>query len=136
MEEELIQFFIPMKKIPTVTHQEKQVHVVHDKPVFYEPEELKRARALFMDSFGQHAPEKEMNGKVRLLIKYCFKNNGKHKNGEYKDTKPDLDNSTKLVQDCLTRLGFWKDDRYVVSLIAEKFWADMPGIFIRIEGVS
>ena len=37
-------FFLSMQP-PTVTHQEKQVHVVNGKPVFYEPAELKAARA-------------------------------------------------------------------------------------------
>ncbi|WP_057871096.1 RusA family crossover junction endodeoxyribonuclease [Liquorilactobacillus ghanensis] len=136
MTEKVIQFFVPMKKIPTVTHQEKQVSVVKGKPVFYEPAELRNARQLYMDMFGQYTPEQKMPGKVRMTIKYCFPLKGKHGDGEYKDTKPDLDNMTKLVQDCLTKLGFWKDDRYVVSLIAEKFWAQMPGIFIRIEDVG
>ena len=38
-----MEFFMVMVP-PTVTHQEKQVHVVNGKPVFYEPAELKRAR--------------------------------------------------------------------------------------------
>lgn len=40
----IIDFFMPMEP-PTCTHQEKQVHVVNGKPVFYEPAELKAARA-------------------------------------------------------------------------------------------
>ncbi|MDF2722122.1 MAG: BCBBV1cgp24, partial [Paenibacillus sp.] len=41
----------------------------------------------------------------------------------------------KLLLDCMTDLGFWKDDSLVVSLIAEKFWAKLPGIYIKIEEV-
>lgn len=33
----------------------------------------------------------------------------------------------------MTKLGFWKDDSYVASLIVEKFWAKVPGIYIRVE---
>ena len=29
--------------------------------------------------------------------------------------------------------GFWKDDALVASEFVEKFWADIPGIHIRIE---
>ncbi|WP_432651737.1 RusA family crossover junction endodeoxyribonuclease, partial [Huintestinicola sp.] len=29
--------------------------------------------------------------------------------------------------------GFWKDDALVASEIIEKFWADIPGIWICIE---
>ena len=35
----MTEFFMPMIP-PTVTHQEKQVHVVKGKPVFYEPQDL------------------------------------------------------------------------------------------------
>ena len=136
MTQKVIQFFVPMKRLPTVTHQEKKVSVVHGKPIVYEPAELRNTRQLYMDMFGRYVPDQKMLGKVRMTIKYCFPLQGKHLDGEYKDTKPDLDNMTKLVQDCLTKLEFWKDDRYVVSLIAEKFWAQMPGIFIRIEEVG
>ena len=37
------EFFMAMIP-PTCTHQEKQVHVVKGKPVFYEPQEVKAAR--------------------------------------------------------------------------------------------
>lgn len=35
----------------------------------------------------------------------------------------------------MTDLKFWKDDALVVSLVAEKFWAKLPGIYIKIEEV-
>ena len=31
---------------------------------------------------------------------------------------------------CVT--GFWLDDAQVASEVAEKFWADIPGIFVQI----
>ena len=52
----------------------------------------------------------------------------------YKTTKPDLDNAQKLLMDCMTKAGFWKDDAEVSSMILEKFWvSDIPGIWIRVE---
>ncbi|OMF98197.1 RusA family crossover junction endodeoxyribonuclease [Paenibacillus sp. FSL R7-0337] len=127
------EFFMPMKKPPTITHQQKQVAVVNDKPVFYEPEELKAARAKLMAHLGQHVPVRAYVGPVRLLVKWCFPLKGQHQDGEYKTTRPDIDNSQKLLFDCMTDLRFWKDDALVVSLIAEKFWAKLPGIYIKIE---
>lgn len=37
----MIEFFLPMEKIPTTTHQQKKVNVRNGKPVFYEPVECK-----------------------------------------------------------------------------------------------
>ena len=36
----------------------------------------------------------------------------------------------------MTELGFWKDDALVASEITEKFWADVPGIYVRIEDLE
>lgn len=47
--------------------------------------------------------------------------------------KPDTDNLQKLLKDCMTARGFWKDDAQVASEICEKFWAERPGIYICVE---
>ena len=127
----LTEFFMPMIP-PTVTHQEKQVHVVNGKPVFYEPADLKTARQKLMDHLAGHKPEQPYQYGIRLMVKWCFPRE-KHANGEYRITKPDTDNLQKLLKDCMTACGFWKDDAQVASEIVEKFWADVSGIYVRIE---
>lgn len=131
----MTEFFMPMKTVPTVTHQQKQVHVVNGKPIFYEPAELKAARSKLMAHLGQHVPEKKYTKSVRLMVKWCFPITGQHTDGEYKYTKPDTDNLQKMLKDCMTDCGYWKDDALVVSEIVEKFWAKMPGIYIKIEAI-
>lgn len=127
----ITEFFMPMKP-PTCTHQQKQVTVVNSKPVFYEPDDLKAARAKLMAHLGKHVPDKGYTGPIRLITKWCFPK-GRHKDGQWKTTKPDTDNLQKLLKDCMTDVGFWKDDALVTSEIIEKFWADVPGIYIKIE---
>jgi len=129
-----ISFFLPIIP-PTVTHQEKQVHVVNGKPIFYEPDNLKAARSKLSAHLAKHKSEKKYTGPVRLVVKWCFPR-GKHKDGEYKTTKPDTDNLQKLLKDVMTDVGFWKDDALVASEIIEKFWAEIPGIYISIEELS
>ena len=127
----MTEFFIAMNP-PTVTHQEHKVAVVHGKPVFYDPPELKAARQKLMAHLGTEVPEEPYRKGVRLVTKWCFPN-GRHKDGESRITKPDTDNLQKLLKDCMTMCGFWKDDALVASEIVEKFWAEVPGIYIRIE---
>ncbi|MDT2595619.1 RusA family crossover junction endodeoxyribonuclease [Enterococcus dongliensis] len=129
----MIEFFMPMAKVPTVTHQQKQVHVVNGKPVFYEPADLKAARSKLNGYLSHNIPEKMIEGPVRLTVKWLFPITGKHFNGEWKYTKPDTDNLQKLLKDCMTTCRFWKDDALVCSEIVEKFWANQTGIYIRIE---
>lgn len=126
------EFFMAMKNPPTVTHQEHKVAVINNKPVFYEPEELKAARAKLMAHLGSYVPDDKYTGAVRLTTKWCFPR-GKHKDGEYRTTKPDTDNLQKLLKDCMTAVGFWKDDAQVASEICEKFWMEVTGIYIRID---
>lgn len=68
-----------------------------------------------------------------MVTKWCFSVTGKHKDGEYRITKPDTDNLQKLLKDVMTDLGYWTDDALVASEIIEKFWAEVPGIYIKIE---
>lgn len=125
------EFFLPMAP-PTKTHQEKQVRVVNGKPVLYEPAELKAVRTKLEAHLAKHVPEEKYTGPVRLMTKWCFPN-GKHPPGTYKTTKPDTDNMVKTLKDVMTKLGYWVDDSLVASEIIEKFWAAVPGIYIRIE---
>lgn len=129
------EFFLPILP-PTKTHQEKQVRVVNGKPIFYEPAELLAVRQKLEAHLAKHVPEEKYTGPVRLMTKWCFPITGKHIDGQFKTTKPDTDNMVKTLKDVMTKLGYWKDDSLVASEIIEKFWAAVPGIYIRIEDLE
>ncbi len=129
------EFFMPMIT-PEKTYQEKQVSVIKGKPVFYEPAELKEVRAKLQAHLSRHVPEKKYIGAVRLTVKWCFPITGKHRNGEYRITRPDLTNLQKMFEDVMTDLGYWTDDALIASEIVEKFWADLPGIYVMIEDLG
>jgi len=118
---------------PTKTHQQKKVKIVNGKPIFYEPPELQVARVKLQSHLSKHVPHDKYTGAVRLVTKWCFPITGKHVNGEYKTSKPDTDNLQKMLKDVMTDLKFWTDDALVASEITEKFWAEVPGIYISIE---
>lgn len=128
-----IEFFMPMIP-PTVTHQEKKIHVVKNKPHYYEPEELKDARAKLMANLSNKVPKQKFkNVPLELVTKWCFPKGTSHFNGEYRISKPDTDNLQKLLKDCMTQTGFWQDDALVAREIVEKFWASVPGVYIRVS---
>lgn len=130
-----IRFFLPMQP-PTATHHAKQLHaymkggkpcaVLHDSP------ELKNAQAKLHTALAPYRPPAPMAGPLRLVVKWCFPA-GRHRDGEYKATKPDTDNLDKALKDQMTKLKFWKDDAQVASEIVEKFWAAVPGIYVEVE---
>lgn len=136
------QFFLPMVP-PSVTQQEHAIRVVKGKPVVYDPPELKVARGKFIALLGREKQRHDMSvageplfpleGPVRLTTKWIWPSEGIRGDGEWKTTKPDTDNLIKLFKDCMTRVGFWKDDAQVCSEVTEKFWGSRPGIYVRIE---
>lgn len=129
-----IEFFMPVIP-PTATHQEKKVRMAGGRPVFYDPPEVQAARSKLTDYLAGHRPDRPLEGGIRLLVKWCFPR-GKHRDGEYRITRPDTDNLQKLLKDCMTAAGFWKDDAQVASEICEKFWAEVPGLYICLEQIE
>ena len=125
-------FFIAMKP-PTTTAQMKRVRIVNHRPVFYDPPAVKAARNTLTAHLAAQKPAAPMTGPVSLRVIWLFPKGRTHKNGQWRVTRPDTDNLQKLLKDVMTQQGFWKDDALVASEITEKFWAKIPGIYIRIE---
>lgn len=132
----LKQFFMGMIP-PTVTAQEKQIGTNRrtGKAYLHNSDEVNAAKQKLTAYLAQYKPDAPFTCGVRLTVKWCFPR-GKHGNGEYRITRPDTDNLQKLLKDCMTRCGFWMDDALVASEIIEKFWAEIPGIWIRIEDLE
>ena len=131
----MIEFFMAMDP-PTVTAQEHKVMFRDGKPIFYDPPELKAARVKLMGYLARYKPRDPFTGGVELLVTWCFKPKSGTRPGTYRITKPDTDNLQKLLKDCMTRTKFWKDDALVCREIVEKYWSDVPGIFIRITPIK
>ena len=130
------EIFLPMQKIPTITHQQKDIKIIKGKPVVYEPQELKDARALYTGKLYPVRPETPIQGPVSMIVKFCFDPGWRHKQGEWKISKPDTDNMIKLLKDCMTAAKFWLDDAQVAQEVVEKVWWEPSGIYIRITGLE
>ena len=132
----MVHFFIPMK-IPTATHQEKQVRVIHGKPCFYEPTNVKDARQKYLAYLGKYVPAAKLEGAISLTVKFVFCDEKMASSYRWKTTKPDTDNMIKLVKDCMTKLGYWHDDAQVCRELVEKFYSrDVEGIYIELEAMD
>lgn len=124
-------FFVDMIP-PTVTAQEHKIAIIKGKPVIYDTPEIKQAKSKLISHLKVFSPQEPYNGALHFRVKWCFPVKGKHRNGEYKISKPDTDNLQKMLKDCMTKLGFWKDDAQVALEIVEKFWAERPGLYIEV----
>ncbi len=120
---------------PTATAQMKKVRVVRGRPMFYEPSDVKAAKALLLSALRLHRPPEPMTGALELTAVWKFPR-GRRKDGAYRVTRPDTDNLQKMLKDCMTQTGFWKDDAQVVRETAEKRWAETLCIDIDIRELA
>ncbi len=128
-----MEFFIAMNP-PTATAQMKQVRMAGNKPIFYDPPKVREARQALCGHLSKHKPPSPMTGAVSLCVMWLFPKGKSHKNGEWRTSRPDTDNLEKLLKDCMTAVGFWKDDAQVAREAVEKRWSDEPcGIYIEVE---
>ena len=99
----------------------------------------KRTQDDLMSMLREHVPEKAFDGPVSVRVDWSYpwrKSETKKRRAagiQPCDTRPDADNLCKLLFDCMTRLGFWRDDSQIYALTFVKVWSDNPGITIEIE---
>lgn len=129
-----MEFFLDMIP-PTATAQMKKVRVADGKPIFYEPPKVRDARETMTVYLMRHRPRKPLQGPVAMHVVWLFPCGRKHKDGEWRITRPDTDNLEKMLKDCMTDVGFWYDDAQVVLEAVEKHWAAKPGIKISVEEI-
>ena len=111
---------------PTATAQERQVTIVRNRPIFYQPEKLKEAKRILRLHLRPFKPKEPIQGPIELKVSWLFPRGKRHKHEEWRVTKPDTDNLQKMLKDVMTDLGFWVDDAQVVKEVVEKLWCDEP----------
>lgn len=121
---------------PTATAQEQKTAVRGGVPRKYDPPKVKAAKELLREALRPWKPDKPLDGPLRLYVEWRFPTGRSHSDGEWRITRPDLDNLQKGLRDCLTRLGFWVDDSRVCVELAKKTWSAIPGVYIEIEEIG
>lgn len=79
-----------------------------------------------------HKPSARIEGPIHVTLRFFFQRPKGHagKKGlkpnapTYHTAKPDADNLAKAVLDCITQLGFWRDDSQVSALDVLKKYSD------------
>ncbi|MDY5835778.1 MAG: RusA family crossover junction endodeoxyribonuclease [Eubacteriales bacterium] len=130
--ENIIVFFMNMVP-PTATKQQRKVDWQHRR--IYDSDQVKEAKAKLEAHLYKHKPSAPLSGAICLTTIWRYPRGKSHKDGEYKVTRPDVDNMPTLLMDCMTRLGFWNDDAQVAHLQVVKVWHERPGIEIMIENM-
>ena len=124
--------------MPKGTSQEKRVRVIKGKPVFFYPKgsNVATAEAEFLTALKPFRPKAPSDKPIKLTIWFAFDTRNKKLWGQPKPTRPDTDNYLKLFKDCMTTVGFWKDDAQVVDERVFKTYAEGATIMVRWEEIN
>ena len=124
-------FFIPLKRIPTATAQQKGEKVVRGKIVHYDRAEVAEAKELFLAHLLTRKPDAPAPKGTPLMLSVKFYFPEKWDPEKAKDEKarkirrrtkkPDCDNLVKTFQDCMGAAGFFADDSQICSLHVGKY---------------
>ncbi len=123
---------------PRTTKQ--HARVVRDKSGqvrAFQPAKVKHVEDSILGIFLPYAPPAPLSGplKTELILIYPWRQSEPKKNRQgrrrWKDTRPDLDNSGKLIIDALAP-KFFVDDAQICSMVYTKLWGDIPGIGLKI----
>lgn len=136
----MIAFFLPITP-PKATSQGagKRIIVIAGKPMFFKSGKAQGAENDLTLLCSRHIPAQPMEGALCLQIDFTFpwRKSEPQKRlvlGRVPHTsKPDCSNLVKMIEDVLTKLGFWKDDSQIASLTVTKAWGDKVGIAVRID---
>lgn len=137
---QVIEFFMAMHP-PTTTGQMRKITIIKagpmkGRPRFYDPPEVEAAKSKLECRLAHHAPKEPLLRTLRLSCKWCFPVGEGHFDGELKATDPDCDNLMKLLQDVMQKLKFYKNDAQIAELYVGKYYAAIPGIWIRLEEIE
>ena len=132
----IIVFDIPGEPPRTTAQQARSGTGRNGKHYHYKTRRLKEAEAHLIAGMLPHRPKKPMTGAVQLYVVWYYDAGKKHKDFEPKLTRPDTDNLQKLLKDCMTKCGFWKDDALVYMENVCKAWSREPGIYVEVREKS
>ena len=106
----------------------------------YTPSKTKVFENIVALSYGNRPSFDDKYIRIRLKFKfevpksYSKKKRSEAIEGKIRPTKTDIDNYIKAVLDGLNKKA-WKDDRYIIGILAEKEYSEKSCIEVSIETV-
>ena len=116
--------------IPSATPQQRKLH----GKASYPSKSLSLARASWQAMLERHAPAEPLDGPLKIRVRLYYHVKTKEMKVDYKTTRPDGVNVLKLIEDVMTKCGYWHDDAQLsVEEIARYVWPGEETVDIRVE---
>lgn len=122
--------FYELFDIPSATPQQRKLHGKANYP----SKTLSLARASWQALLEKHAPAEPLDGPLKIRVRLYYHVKTKEMEVNYKTTRPDGVNILKLIEDVMTKCGYWHDDAQLsVEEIARYVWPGEETVDIRVE---
>lgn len=116
--------------IPSATPQQRKLH----GKASYPSRSLSLAKASWQALLERHAPPEPLDGPLKIRVRLYYHVKTKEMKVDYKITRPDGVNILKLIEDVMTKCGYWHDDAQLsVEEIARYVWPGEETVDIRVE---
>ena len=115
-------FILTFEQIPSGTAQMKRYD--GRRGHFFKSARLMQTEATYMGRLLPHCPKEPSELPIALSLEFRYSAKSKQLRGTWKTSRPDVDNIAKLLIDCMTKSGFWKDDSQIVRLTLEKNYSE------------
>lgn len=127
----------------TITAQQKGIHISHKRAIIYTKAAIKAESRRIAAGAAKYVPKAPLEGPLFFFAAVFFPLTAalveKHADkladldfACWKITRPDADNTGKLLLDTFTKQGFWNDDAQVCVPVLAKAFGVVPRIEIRI----
>ena len=125
---------LPGGKIPQGTAQQKRYNSRTGR--YFDSDNIARARNFFMAHFKKmrflNEIDEPFKGPTELRVTFVYKARTKKAMYSPKLTRPDLDNSVKLIADCIVNSGILFDDNQIFRESLLKMYGPKERIVIEI----
>ena len=138
-------FFIPCIP-PKATRQQKGVVLAGGRPRFFKKANVAHAERDLISLLLTYRPADFAciaSGPVHVFLRFCWPYRKSEPRTRTEtgddlpcDTRPDMDNLSKMMLDAMTRCRFWTDDAQVSDLVLSKSWGPTPGIEVKVIALS
>ena len=116
--------------IPSATPQQRKLH----GKASYPSRSLSLARASWQALLEKHAPPEPLDGPLKIRVRLYYHVKTKEMKVDYKTTRPDGVNILKLIEDVMTKCGYWHDDAQLsVEEVHRLVWPGEEMVGIRVE---
>ena len=131
-----VQCFMPTPP-PSVTHNALEIRRGKGRQMFIgKSDRLKAEEDRLRPYIAKIRPSEPLSGPLVATWKLVWSTDGKHKQGEAKTTRPDVDNVIKTLNDLLESCHVIENDAMVCDLRVQKMYGNPAGIWVRIEEIG